>query len=145
MKAQIAAAEHQRCSARAVGADSDLPGAPPTEPDGTEDALSVAFLPTVPDEAAQQRLLALQTVLDDLHVSGREVYWRCHTKVSASTFSGARLEQALGMPATVDGAAGIATERMLGCQGASLCISMRRTHVMANFPHVRIGDDFVAS
>ncbi|WP_129676593.1 DUF1697 domain-containing protein [Candidatus Chloroploca sp. Khr17] len=74
---------------------------PPTEPDGTEHALSVAFLPTVPDEAAQQRLLALQTALDDLHVFGREVYWRCHTKVSASTFSGARLEQALGMPATI--------------------------------------------
>jgi uncharacterized protein (DUF1697 family) len=74
---------------------------PQTEPDGAGHALSVAFLPTAPDDAAKQRLLGLQTAIDDFHVYGREVYWRCRTKVSDSTFSGARLEQTLGMPATM--------------------------------------------
>jgi uncharacterized protein (DUF1697 family) len=64
-------------------------------------ALSVAFLPTPPTDEAQQRLLGLQTTIDEFHVHGREVYWRCRTKVSESTFSGARLEKTLGMPATM--------------------------------------------
>ncbi|MEI6779144.1 MAG: DUF1697 domain-containing protein [Chloroflexales bacterium] len=74
---------------------------PQTEPNGAGHALSVAFLPTAPDDVAQQRLLGLQTPIDDFHVHGCEVYWRCRTKVSDSTFSGARLEQTLGMPATL--------------------------------------------
>lgn len=74
---------------------------PQAEPDGAGYALSVAFLPTSPDDAAQQRLMSLQTTIDDLHVYGREVYWLCRTKVSDSTFSGARLEKTLGMPATI--------------------------------------------
>ncbi|MEI7772006.1 MAG: DUF1697 domain-containing protein [Chloroflexales bacterium] len=64
-------------------------------------ALSVAFLPAPPDDEARQRLLALRTAIDDFHAQGREVYWLCRTRVSDSTFSGARLEKTLGMPATV--------------------------------------------
>ncbi len=74
---------------------------PHAEPDGASYALSVAFLPVSPDDAAQQRLMDLQTTIDDFHIHGREVYWRCRTKVSDSTFSGARLEKTLGMPATI--------------------------------------------
>jgi uncharacterized protein (DUF1697 family) len=74
---------------------------PQAQPADAGLALSVAFLPAPPLPEAQQRLMALQTAIDDFHVHGREVYWRCRTKVSDSTFSGARLEQVLGMPATI--------------------------------------------
>ncbi|NNJ11634.1 DUF1697 domain-containing protein [Chloroflexales bacterium ZM16-3] len=74
---------------------------PQTEPDSAGHALSVAFLPTLPDDEAQQRLMGLQTAIDDFHIHEREVYWRCRTKVSDSTFSGARLEKALGLSATI--------------------------------------------
>ena len=65
------------------------------------DALSVAFVALPPGEQAQQRLMALQTDIDDLQINGREVYWRCRTRVSDSKVSGAALEKALKQPATV--------------------------------------------
>ena len=63
--------------------------------------LYIAFLADSPGEEAKQKLLSFATEDDELHVSGREVYWRRRKKMSESEFSGARLEKILGMPATL--------------------------------------------
>ena len=63
--------------------------------------LYVAFLPSAPASAAEQKLLAYRTAIDDFHIHEREVYWQYRTKMSDSTFSGALLEKAIGMPATM--------------------------------------------
>lgn len=64
-------------------------------------ALYIAFLPAAPTSAAQQKLLACRTEIDDFHCHKREIYWLCRTKSSDSTFSGALLEKTIGMPATL--------------------------------------------
>jgi uncharacterized protein (DUF1697 family) len=66
-------------------------------------ALNIAFLAEAPDAAAQQKLLALKTDIDDFHVHGREVYWLCRRKQSESTFSNAVLEKTLRRPSTIRG------------------------------------------
>lgn len=63
--------------------------------------LLIAFLPHPPDVQASQRVLALRTEIDDLHLYGREVYWLCRTRMSESVLSGAVLEKALALPATM--------------------------------------------
>lgn len=68
---------------------------------GNGNSLYIAFLPAVPSGAAQHKLLARQTAIDEFHVHGREVYWLCRKKLSESTFSGALLEKTLGMPSTM--------------------------------------------
>jgi uncharacterized protein (DUF1697 family) len=76
-------------------------------PDGTADpaaenaTLHIAFLPHAPSDEAAERLLTFRSDVDDFRVHGREVYWLCRTKTSESAFSGAVLEKALGMPATL--------------------------------------------
>ena len=66
-----------------------------------DSALYIAFLPAPPNGEAQQKLMAFRTPLDDFHVHGREIYWLCRTRSSDSAFSGALLEKAIGMPATM--------------------------------------------
>jgi len=68
-------------------------------------ALNIAFLADSPDEAAQARLLALRTEIDDFLSHGREVYWLCRKKQSESTFSNAVLEKILHTQSTLRGAA----------------------------------------
>ena len=63
--------------------------------------LMVAFLKAWPDEAATARLLAHRRDSDDFAVHGREVYWLRRAQQSDTNFSGARLERAMKMPATV--------------------------------------------
>lgn len=46
----------------------------------TAQALNVAFLADTLDIAAQKKLLALKTDIDDFHVEGREIYWLCRKK-----------------------------------------------------------------
>ncbi|HEX2091694.1 MAG TPA: DUF1697 domain-containing protein [Longimicrobiaceae bacterium] len=72
---------------------------PASETEGA--LLYVALLPSPPDDEALRRLLAFRSEVDDFHVHGREVYWLCRKKTSESAFSGALLERALGMPATL--------------------------------------------
>jgi hypothetical protein len=43
----------------------------------------------------------LSTVTDDLHLRGRELFWRRHGRFSDSQISGAQLERALGQPTTL--------------------------------------------
>lgn len=70
-------------------------------PDAADHGLYIAFLAETPAKAAQQKLLAFTTDIDEFHVNGREVYWLCRKKMSESTFSGALLEKTLGLPATM--------------------------------------------
>jgi uncharacterized protein (DUF1697 family) len=62
--------------------------------------LYIAFLEDSPGDEAKQKLLPYITETDDLHVSGRELYWLCRTKMMESQFSGARLEKLFGMRGT---------------------------------------------
>jgi uncharacterized protein (DUF1697 family) len=71
------------------------------EPAAETSSLYVAFLPAAPSSVAEQKLLAYRTEIDDFHIHEREVYWLCRKKISESTFSGALLEKAIGMPATM--------------------------------------------
>lgn len=64
-------------------------------------ALYIAFLPAPPGGESQLKLMAFRTPLDDFHVHEREIYWLCRTRSSDSAFSGALLEKAIGMPATM--------------------------------------------
>jgi len=46
-------------------------------------------------------VLALTSDIDDFHVHGRELYWRCAGRFSDSVVSGPKLEKALGQPTTM--------------------------------------------
>lgn len=45
--------------------------------------------------------MTYRTEVDDFPIRGCEVYWLCRKKMSEPSFSGALLEKALGMPATM--------------------------------------------
>ncbi|MBI3650741.1 MAG: DUF1697 domain-containing protein [Acidobacteria bacterium] len=85
---------------------TDLANYQPFQPADLEAAvaLNIAFLSDRLDEQAQQKVLALKTEIDDLHIHEREVYWLCRKKQSDSTFSNALLEKTLGRRATLRGA-----------------------------------------
>lgn len=74
---------------------------PHAEPGATGSTLYVGFLRAPPTREGQQKLLALRSDHDELHLHGRELYWLCHTKSSESALSGALLEKTLGMPMTI--------------------------------------------
>jgi len=64
-------------------------------------AIYIAFLHTKPGKELIDRLMTFKSRTNDFHVHGREVYWLCRKKMMDSEFSGAVLEKALGMPATL--------------------------------------------
>lgn len=61
----------------------------------------IAFLPAPPGAEAREKLMDFCDETNNFHIHGREVYWLIRTKISQSNFSGAQLEKALGMPATM--------------------------------------------
>lgn len=69
----------------------------------TAAALNIGFLADPPNEAAQQKLMALRTKIDDFHVHGREIYWLCLKKQSDSKISNVAIEKALGVKSTMRG------------------------------------------
>ena len=69
--------------------------------DAEDTSLYIAFLRAAPSADSDQKLKDLRTEVDDFRVHGREIYWLCRKKISKSSFSGALLERALGMPATM--------------------------------------------
>lgn len=73
----------------------------PSELDAGGNSLYIAFLKASPSNEAVQKLMTFQSEIDDFHIHGREVYWLCRTKMSESSFSGALLEKAIRMPATM--------------------------------------------
>jgi uncharacterized protein (DUF1697 family) len=70
-------------------------------PDGVDgQALYVALLKTAPSDEGVTRLLALRGETDDFHVAGRSAWW-LRRRRSDREFSGAKLERALGVAATL--------------------------------------------
>jgi uncharacterized protein (DUF1697 family) len=63
--------------------------------------LMVAFLKTPPGAEAERKFLAFRTDDDGYTIHGREAYCRFRTSILDSSFSGARMEKTLGMPATM--------------------------------------------
>ena len=63
--------------------------------------LHIGFLGAPATAAATKLVLALTSDIDDFHVHGRELYWRCAGRFSDSVVSGPRLEKALGQPTTL--------------------------------------------
>jgi uncharacterized protein (DUF1697 family) len=64
-------------------------------------ALYVAFVAQTPSDEAKEKLLSFATDDDAFYVDQREIYWLCRGKISDSKFSGALLEKALGLEATM--------------------------------------------
>jgi uncharacterized protein (DUF1697 family) len=69
--------------------------------DAESTSLYIAFLSDPPSAEANEKLMTYQNEVDDFRVHGREVYWMCRKKMSESSFSGALLERAIGVPATL--------------------------------------------
>jgi uncharacterized protein (DUF1697 family) len=63
--------------------------------------LHIGFLGSPASATAKKQVLALTSDIDDFHLHGREIYWRCAGRFSDSVVSGAKLEKALGQPTTM--------------------------------------------
>ena len=63
-------------------------------------ALVVGFLRAPPDAATTRAVLALRTDIDDFHVNGREMYWRCAGGQGDSKLSNTVFERTLKGKAT---------------------------------------------
>jgi uncharacterized protein (DUF1697 family) len=63
-------------------------------------AFNVGFVASPFDKSAARAVMKLKTDLDDLHVSGREIYWLCKVRQSDSRFTCAVFEKAMGVRAT---------------------------------------------
>ena len=70
-------------------------------PGRTGPAVYVAFLKNAPGQEEQARLMSYRSADDDFQVQGREIYWLPGGRMSDSKFSGAVLEKAIRMPATM--------------------------------------------
>lgn len=66
-------------------------------------ALNVAFLARPLEPNSARTLMALRTDIDDFDIRGREIYWLCRTRQSASTFSNAVLERTIRGRSTLRG------------------------------------------
>jgi len=73
--------------------------APDLDSEGS--TLYIVFAAGPPGDQEVQKLLELASDANQLHASGREIYWLCRTSFSDSGFSLALLEKALGLPATI--------------------------------------------
>ena len=62
--------------------------------------LYIGLLKSAPDDATREKVRALSTPNDEFHVEGRELYWRCHSRMMQSIASGALLEKTVGTRAT---------------------------------------------
>ena len=67
-------------------------------------SLYIGFLPKPLDAAARRLVLSFRPPGDELALHRRELYWLCRTRFSDSEFSPAKMEKALGLPATFRGA-----------------------------------------
>jgi uncharacterized protein (DUF1697 family) len=71
------------------------------ELNGEGNVLYIAFLGDKPGGVSVDKLRSLTSEVDEFHVHGREVYWLRRRTMGESKFSGALLEKALGMAATL--------------------------------------------
>jgi uncharacterized protein (DUF1697 family) len=73
----------------------------------SEDAgtsLYIGFLPRPLDAAERRLVLGLRPPDDEFALRPRELFWLCRTRFTDGEFSPARMEKALGLPATFRGA-----------------------------------------
>ena len=63
--------------------------------------LFVGFMSELPPEETAARLIGASTEIDQFHLIGRELYWRCRGKSNESPFSGPKLEKMLGAATTL--------------------------------------------
>ncbi len=63
-------------------------------------SLYASLLKVLPDDAAQRRVLALRSAIDDFHFHGREFYWLRRGDGASTKFSGAQFERLIKAPAT---------------------------------------------
>lgn len=69
--------------------------------DGVEgQSLLLGFLGEAPNATTCRAVADAGTEVDDLRVHGRELYWRCHTRLSETAITPKQLARALGMPTT---------------------------------------------
>jgi uncharacterized protein (DUF1697 family) len=74
---------------------------PRADLDATGITLSVVFFHSPPSDDARRKLLSMRTPTDDFHVSEREAYWLCRTRMSESAvFKKGLLDKAIGIPGT---------------------------------------------
>ena len=86
-----------------VRAQADLDTVLTAHPFGTIEAshtLTVSFLKDAPPAHVVATLVALETPTDRLHVSGRELYWHTHGRMSDSTLFGVSFEKMLRQQST---------------------------------------------
>ena len=86
-----------------VRAQIDLDAVLTAHPFGTIEAshtLTVSFLKDPPPAHVVAALAALETPTDRLHVSGRELYWYTHSRMSDSPLFGVSFEKVLRQQAT---------------------------------------------
>ena len=69
----------------------------------SDDAMNIGFLAAPMPAAAVETLMGLRSEIDDFHVHGREVWWRCARKQNESTFSNASFERACKLRVTFRG------------------------------------------
>jgi len=74
---------------------------PQDDPEAEGSSLNIAFLKAPPEESARQKLFGYRNPVDDFYLEQHELYWLRRRKLGESVISGAMLEKALGMPATV--------------------------------------------
>ena len=67
----------------------------------SHETLFIGFLSAAPAPEAAARLVNTPSDIDQFHINGRELYWRCLARSSESPFSGASIEKTLGMPTTL--------------------------------------------
>jgi hypothetical protein len=95
---------------------------------GDTHTLLVSVLPDAPPLVASVRLLGLCNETDVFHVHGREAYW-LHGAGGPSRFTGATLEKALQMPATMRNMTPCASWRpYMGLPASMPEIRKRSTH-----------------
>jgi uncharacterized protein (DUF1697 family) len=65
-----------------------------------EGSLYVCLLPEVVSAAEKKTIAAMETAVDALRVTQREVYWRARKNFAGAEFQPAKMEKKLGKPAT---------------------------------------------
>lgn len=66
-------------------------------------SLNVGFMAASLSAAAEAKLLALRTSVDEFHAHGAEIYWLCRVRQNESKITLAGLERAIGQRATFRG------------------------------------------
>lgn len=73
----------------------------PAKPGTVRVSSYIGFLRSLPTDDAIARLMQYVTSSDQLHVYGRELYWRRTGATTESRLAAGAMEKALGMPVTV--------------------------------------------